>query len=371
MKACYILSITWGKSCNYLPASVEPIRWDGNASITGGQLLRADLLHYEYKAWCQNKEVSEPLPLSQPNCAAWRSAVSTGGLLTLEGLRLFVSAEEYAVITLDFSHALMQFCLCDLIEKENLRFHVGSKYGGMPVDVFLGPDARPRLSKLAGVRVKMGSDMIHSIHFADETVPVIPDIPRLETQLCGAQPIATDPNGNPVLVENRIGAGRVWMLCVGEYWGASALDGFRKVLCRQIAVETEQTVWLTGNKTDVDYYEFRGDNYTRVVLLNTDWTSAGNRKQVTIHTNTLKIPIAVTEGAAKHLLIKGDAAIAFDVPSAIVEDFAVSQDAISVTLQGAGDVEVAVYTNRSPQPNLLRISMGAQWNSQKLQIPVA
>ena len=944
-----IISITWGKSCNYLPASVEPIRWDGSASITGGQLLRADLLHYEYKAWCQNKEVSERLIADSSNSVSWRSAVSTGGPLTLEGLRLFVSAGEDAVVTLDFSHAVVQFSLGDLIKKENLRFHVGSKYGGMPVDIFLGPDARPRLSKaayqkiltaenragclltpedfsgaiqdyyhslhgvkllpgesvqtnfsvlnhtaasgpctvklqltgmlgyemerilaeestrlevtvgstvhtinyifsnrstmpkledlyielpwdglnetgnqftltylegasplllhrvavgavrpslkgelphlpplpekrdfhvgtetnlltpgngdvdllleqmheeqwgdyfcarnrvaeapeeslrrwakriqeldflaaasgaperavtlldnllgdrfhgnqaheisnlaygwgdadpieerknrtlkgckenylkrmgphkmvgqalplqhldyeagveyvmteipasnaslvlhgargaaaaydrsvwgvhvanhvtrapldqdhvrrlfilsqqcwlhgasivqdeevalrynhdtiyaysdpiptayrkiyqslyhygnqikletpvvrtgflqgnydlligglqaapwvertkfwgafgpetdawefntpeagwklidpympgiwlypvlqdrkkirlfftgspygqvdlvpitaavdklsaypvlilpgwntmtealyenlqeyvrrgghlvlcaaqctehvtrefllekkdfaflrggdlskLAGVRVKMGKDQIRSIHFEDETVSVVPGVPSLDTQLCGAVPLASDENGKPVLVEHRIGKGRVWMLCVGEYWGADGLKDFRSALCKRIAAETEQPLRLSGDTAEVDYYEFTGDGYTRLVLLNTDWTTAGNSKQITVHTGTLTIPVRVQEGVSKHLLIREDAAIAFDVPAAVVEDFTVSPDTLSFTLHGAGEIALEVFTCETTIP--LSISMGNSWNSRTIELPL-
>ena len=949
MKNYHIISITWGKSCNYLPASVEPIRWDGSASITGGQLRRADLLHYEYKAWCQNKEVSEPLPLSQSDRVAWRSAVSTGGPLTLEGLRLFVSAAEDALITLDFSHALVQFSLAELLEKENLRFHVGSKYGGMPVDIFLGPDARPRLSKaayqkalaaenragclltpedfsgavqdyyhslhgvkllpgesvqtgfpvlnysaasglctvklqitgmlgyeierilaeeptrlevnvggtrhtldyifsnrstmpkledlyvelpwealketensftltylegesplllhrvavgavrptlkgelphlpplpekrdfhvgtetnlltpangdvdllleqmheeqwgdyfcarnrvaevseevlrrwakriqeldflaaasgapdssvavlesilgdrfhgnqaheisnlaygwgdadpieerltrtlkdckdsflkrmgphkivgqalplqhldyeagveyvmtevpasnaslvlhgargaaaaydrsvwgvhvanhvtrapldqdhvrrlfillqqcwlhgasivqdeevalrynhdtvyaysdpiptayrkfyqslyhygnqikletpvvrtgflqgnydlligglqaapwvertkfwgafgpeteswefntpeagwklidsympgvwlypvlqdrkkirlfftgspygqvdlvpitaavdklcaypvlvlpgwntmtgqlyenlreyvrrgghlvlcaaqctehvtrefllqkqdfaffrdgdlsqLAGVRVSMGRNVIRSIRFGEDTVPVVPGIPGLDTRLCGAVPLATDDQGNPVLVEHRIGSGRVWMLCAGEYWGADGLKQFRNVLCQRLAEETEQTLRLYGDTAEVDYYEFAGNGYTRLVLLNTDWTTPGNSKQVTVSAGTLSFPVRVTEGVSKHILIGNHAAVAFEVPSCIVDNLTVSPESLSFTLHGAGEVALEVFTESQRIP--LTFSMGSHWNSRTLQIPL-
>jgi len=225
------------------------------------------------------------------------------------------------------------------------------------------------LSELAGVRVQMSDHLIRTIQFGAETVSAEPGIIRLDTQLNGAVPIATDLDGNPVLVEHKLGQGRVWMLCVGEYWGAEALDSLREVICNRVYAESQQDLRLTGDTAEVDYYEFRDGDQTRLVLLNTDWTSAGNRKHVTVHTRKLTIPIDIQEGISKHLLIRETAAIAFDVPSAIVDDFTVTSDTIAFTLQGAGDVEVTVFTGGS-NCTTLRLPMGRQWHSQKIEIPL-
>ena len=61
MKDSFVISITWGKSSIYLPASVEPICWDGCAVIEHGQLHNAEFLHFDCIAWCQAKEISEAI----------------------------------------------------------------------------------------------------------------------------------------------------------------------------------------------------------------------------------------------------------------------------------------------------------------------
>ena len=150
----HVISITWGKSCNYVPQDVEELCWDGSLEVTGGTLEKADLLHYKYVRWSQAEELPETiyltgtvLPEDGGNHVSWSSAVVPGGPLTLEGLRLHLGGNDDTVLSLRFSHLRIRFRLRDLLERERLRFHAGGKYSGFPVDVFLGPDARPRLSR--------------------------------------------------------------------------------------------------------------------------------------------------------------------------------------------------------------------------------
>lgn len=236
-----------------------------------------------------------------------------------------------------------------LLEKKDFNFYHGGD-----------------LSELAGVCVKMSEASIDALCFEDEKVDVGPGIVRLETELCGGKALATDSFGAPVLVENTLGEGRVWLLCVGEYWGADALEHVREAVCRRAAAETPQDVWLTGDKTEVDYYEFRQGDVTRVVLLNTDWTRAGNTKQVTVCTKDLSLPVSVQEGVTKHILICGDAAVMFDVPGAIVSDFTVCGGRLCFTLQGCGEVTVTVCMGRAVRT--LCENMGDRWTSKKIEL---
>jgi hypothetical protein len=93
------------------------------------------------------------------------------------------------------------------------------------------------LSALAGVKVSVPDGIINTVHFADEDVYTNPGVPGLQTELCGGKAIAVDQDGNPVVVENRIGSGKVWMLTVGEYWGHDYLDALRRAICRKAAME--------------------------------------------------------------------------------------------------------------------------------------
>lgn len=222
------------------------------------------------------------------------------------------------------------------------------------------------LSQLAGVKVKMSDHVIKAICFEDETVAADPGIVRLDTELCGGKAIATDLCGNPVLVEHAIGKGCVWMLCVGEYWGAEALDEFREVLCKRIDAQTKQTVRLSGETAEVDCYEFKKGDLTQIFLLNTDWTSSGNVKQITVHTGDLDVPVAVKEGSLKQILYKDGTAVLFDVPASIVLDFSVKDDAVTFSLQGVGIVTVELF--RSGHTKKLQKDLGDHWRTEDITI---
>ena len=221
------------------------------------------------------------------------------------------------------------------------------------------------LTELAGVKVAMSDTVAEAACFDDETVSLNPGVRVLETVLCGATVLAADRVGHPVIVEKRHTAGRVWMLCAGEYWGAEALDLLLPVLCRRIVRENKQPVWLTGDTNDVDFYVFMQDDKQRIVLLNTDWTGDRNRKYVCVNTSGLRMETSVTEGRAKHILVKDHFALSFEVPSAIIEDFTVNGDRLSFTVSGAGLVSVELFTD--PSVRIVPNDTG-EWNHHTLQI---
>ena len=236
------------------------------------------------------------------------------------------------------------------------------------------------LSKLAGVKVSVSDTIAEAACFDSETVSLNPGIRALKTVLCGAAVLAADRVGTPVLVEKKHTAGRVWLLCAGDYWGAEALDLLRPVLCKRIMRENKQPVWIVGDTNDVDFYVFTRGAGLRIVLLNTDWTSDRNRKYVTVNTRDLRMETSVTEGRAKHLLVKDRFALSFEVPSAIIEDFTADGDRLCFTVSGAGTVSIEVFTDPSVRTvpgdgekwkdNTLRIDMGDTWSERRIAVPL-
>ena len=202
------------------------------------------------------------------------------------------------------------------------------------------------ISKLCGVRVGKVEGVINQMIFDDETVYTDPGVPGMRTELCGGYALASDQDGHPVLVENRIGNGRVWTLTVGEYWGCDALDRVRSALCERLYAEHRPSIYFTGQTDDVDSHVYLENDQTRVVLLNTDWTSAGNGKRVTIHTAHMQVPVSVKEGFMKHVLLKEDVAIGFDMPSAIVESIMRKEDSYTFTVQGCGSIKISVNSRK-------------------------
>ena len=127
-------------------------------------------------------------------------------------------------------------------------------------------------------------------------------------------------------------------------------------------------------------YVFSQDDKQRIVLLNTDWTSDRNKKYVAVNTSALRMETSVTEGRAKHILVKDRFALSFEVPSAIIADFTVGDDRLSFTVSGAGMVSIEVFTDPSFRiipgdagkwkDNALRIDMGDTWSEKRIDIPL-
>mgnify|MGYP003302949695 CR=1 FL=1 len=121
----------------------------------------------------------------------------------------------------------------------------------------------------------------------------------------------------------------------------------------------------------------------RIVLLNTDWTSAGNVKCVTVHDGASAFDAEVREGRMRHLLVSGSVAVGFEVPSAVVDGLKADDRGVSFAVQGCGPVEITVD---SPKPlgalglegckgslngARLRLDMGAAWSRAQVAIPFA
>jgi hypothetical protein len=199
------------------------------------------------------------------------------------------------------------------------------------------------LRELAGVRLGCMRNKSNLIRFNDGTKCDSKNLPGLDVQMEGAEILACDETGRPVLIEHRIGQGRVWMLTVGEYWGHSALDNFSKELCGRLAVIHKQTPSISGDTDDVDFHLFRHDKFIRVVLLNTDWTSSGNIKKVVLHISGQDIPLKIREGKTTQILIKDEFAVVFEMPPLLVDNLRRERGGITFSASGFGRNIIQVY----------------------------
>ncbi len=236
------------------------------------------------------------------------------------------------------------------------------------------------LRELAGVRLGAPEGIINAICFPDDKINACPGIPGLKTELCGAETLAADQSGRPVLVENKVGKGRVWMLTVGEYWGHPALDEFRRELGVRLVAAHPPKLHLSGKAEDVDFHCFQAGDAQRVVLLNTDWTSSGNSKAVTLHTPAAEIPIHVREGRLTQVLLQDDLALVFETLPAIVDELRCEQNGATFRISGAGVAQVRICTPRKlksirvdgqtdeQRGGVLSLDFGPTWNTRKVAV---
>lgn len=230
------------------------------------------------------------------------------------------------------------------------------------------------LSELAGVKVFAPEGIVNLVRFEDEELYTNPGVPGLLTELVGASVLATDQDNKPVLVENKIGKGKVWMLTVGEYWGHDALESLRKAICNRVVAQHPLEISIIGSD-EVEYHHYRCDGFERVVLLNTDWTSSDNCKHITLLSGGLRMPLSVQEGRMRHVLIADDTAVSFEAPPSIVDEFSATAEKITFKVSGSGKVVVELFSLRkiakacvdkkpiAMQENDLILSLGSTWNT--------
>jgi hypothetical protein len=146
----------------------------------------------------------------------------------------------------------------------------------------------------------------------------VEDVPGLSVTLSTttAHVLAADEVGRPVLVENSVGAGKVWMLTVGE-----------------------------SNDVDWHFYNCPG-GWKRFVLLNTDWTSAGNAKRVVLEAKGLKMPLEVTEGSVRQVLIRDGIAFVFTTPGMSVTPQESGSGKLTMKIEGVGKSVLRLVSSR-------------------------
>lgn len=194
------------------------------------------------------------------------------------------------------------------------------------------------LTRLSGVKVGDVAPPIQSIRWMDGRNCAAQGVPGLAAEIMpGAVVLAESETGMPVLVEKTIGKGRVWTLVAGEYWGAPGLDRFREQLSDSLIRMHKGNPYISGDTKDVDYHIYRmPDGNTRMTFLNTDWTKAGNTREVVLHYGLMEIPVTIKEGEATFILIDKNLIINYPVPGAVARIINADENQITLGLSGTG-----------------------------------
>jgi hypothetical protein len=238
------------------------------------------------------------------------------------------------------------------------------------------------LTALGGVRIQGVGGAMRKIAWADGSSCDAEHLPGLILSTSRAHVLASDENGHPALLENRIGAGKVWLLTVGDYWGAASLDSFRSLMTEKLTSTLRITTRVTGECSDVDWhvYDCPG-GWKRIVLLNTDWTSAGNAKRVVLEADQLKLPLKVIEGSLRQVLIRDGVALVFTTPGVSVTPRESGAGNLSMKVAGVGKIVMHLESKRGiarlildgrartlPSDGNIVIEFGEQWKEMPLEV---
>jgi hypothetical protein len=145
----YVISVTMGKAHAYSPHSNEILDWSGSIDVSGGTVDSLCKLTYATTIWEKgfggcSREYSRRLDGN-----SWKTDITPGTGRGLEGIRLYVNGNSGTLVTITTKAGTACFSLGELAGKEYLEFRIGGYYSYQPISVYLGPDARPRVTKRA------------------------------------------------------------------------------------------------------------------------------------------------------------------------------------------------------------------------------
>ena len=110
--------------------------------------------------------------------------------------------------------------------------------------------------------------------------------------------------GETLVTRFRRGQGTVYTLAAYAYPGHEALREVMAALIAKLASENLPQTRVTDPSREVFWNEWVEDgNVRRLMLLNTDWTVAGNRKTVRIDSGEVQFETEVVERQAKILTV--------------------------------------------------------------------
>lgn len=208
------------------------------------------------------------------------------------------------------------------------------------------------LSEFCGVRVKgPGEEFSGQWNGAERETypsPVLSGIPshspdedgscRLaELEFCGAEPFLWDAaKAKPLVVRFPYGKGTVYLMTAYAYPGHERLREVASSLLAKLASEHQPECRVDDPSREVFWNEWEeSEGVRRMMLLNTDWTAAGNRKKVTVKTPFVSFETDVTERIPMILTALPFAVLDPDL-GLHIEVLEVSKTGAKLKLHGAG-----------------------------------
>lgn len=219
------------------------------------------------------------------------------------------------------------------------------------------------LSELCGVKIQgYGSRFSGSWNCADrEKFPAVslsaipshsPDedgpCHLADVELAGAEPVIWDAvTGKPVVLKHRCGKGTVYLITAFAYPGHEELQKLSAPMIARLAGEHLPECHVKDPSGEVFWnMHIQPDGVRRLMLLNTDWSTAGNCKKVKIVTPQLSFETMVREREPKIITI---------LPRAVLEQspelHIEYQKDDTLKLHGTGTQSLLIHT---PEGNCIR-----------------
>ncbi|MBO5649716.1 MAG: hypothetical protein J6S76_07360 [Clostridia bacterium] len=132
--------------------------------------------------------------------------------------------------------------------------------------------------------------------------PILADI-----ELCGAEVVAWDQdNGQPMLVRNRIGDGWVYLFTLWAYPGHNKFQKFCACWTELLAKNSMSDTYVVDESGEVFWNVWEDGDEKTVKMLNTDWTTKGNVKTVTVVSGACAERVEIRERTLVCAKIKDD-----------------------------------------------------------------
>ena len=144
----------------------------------------------------------------------------------------------------------------------------------------------------------------------------------------------------PIVVRNRVGKGFVYTFTMWCYPGHEKFQKTAASFIAKLAAQVQGDIRVHDPSREVFWNVRRMENGAILSLLNTDWTSPGNEKQVTVYTPVTVFPFTVwvKEGHCTFILVLDDCAVEYGEALHAAEF-----GGGCVTFHGTGKHEITVH----------------------------
>jgi hypothetical protein len=239
-----------------------------------------------------------------------------------------------------------------LIGLTQFSTHVKREFLKDMIDLALYNDGD--LSEFCGVRVKGAGEIFsgdwnaaNRDKYPEVTLSSLPNSSVTEDGVCrladlelvGAEPVIWDSAKKvPLVVKHQYGKGVVYLLTAYAYFGHEALQKVMARLVAYLAAENQPECRVIDPSGEVFWNMWNESaGVRRLMMLNTDWTTAGNRKKVTVVVPKMSFETEVVEREAKMFTVLEDAVIEADTA---IHVEVIDQE--KIRLHGSGETEITV-----------------------------